>query len=404
VDATAGGVSIVDGDFAITEVGANDAAGGGLTISGTADATITTASLINSGLYLTTANDVAITTLDTAVVAGGGTGNYDLGTVASSAAATVQITTGAGDDTMTLDSNGGDDKFLVNTGDGADTVTANETETGTVINLGAGDDTFAPVAGGNFVGTAALGGDGGDTLSLDDGGDYSAMAPVTGVDIISLEGTTAVTISLDQLTTDDTFEVQGSSGTITIGGTNGADTIDLSNVTHKAGNQTGFQLSGGTGNDTITGAARDDVITGGAGADVLTGNGGADQFTYTALSEGGDTIVDFDSGADTIAFSSGAFSLGTGNGAAAINTITGVTGGMVFSGADLATWLANNTTHNSLGSGTYKIMFIDTSGTDAGVYHVTGTVTVGLVATASSTVTVALTGNAAVAETDLIVI
>ncbi|MBI3673673.1 MAG: hypothetical protein HY245_09685, partial [Rhizobiales bacterium] len=70
--------------------------------------------------------------------------------------------------------------------------------------------------------------------------------------------------------------VQGGSGNDTITG-NGSDN----------------SLAGGIGNDTLNGAGGNDTLTGGAGADSLTGGTGDDIFRYTAITEGGDTIIDF---------------------------------------------------------------------------------------------------------------
>lgn len=53
-------------------------------------------------------------------------------------------------------------------------------------------------------------------------------------------------------------------------------------------------LTGTPGADTITGTAGNDRITGGGGKDRLSGaDSGADVFVYTAISDAGDTILDF---------------------------------------------------------------------------------------------------------------
>jgi len=51
------------------------------------------------------------------------------------------------------------------------------------------------------------------------------------------------------------------------------------------------KISGG--GDTLVGDNNANVLTGKDGEDILTGNGGADTFDYDAISEGGDTIIDF---------------------------------------------------------------------------------------------------------------
>jgi len=408
VTATAGSIALSDGDFAITTVNAT-AADQSLTISGTTDATITTANLDNAALYLTTDNDVAITTLDTPIVAGSGEGDYALGTVGSSTSATVQITTGSGNDSMTLDNDaagGSDNKFLVSTGDGVDTITVTETGAGSVINAGDGADIFRPVAGG-FLGTFE-GGDGSDTVSLDNGGDYSSDGIWQNIEVINMEGATA-TVSAAQLDNDSTFEIQGTSGTISVT-TAG---VDLSNVTHAAGNQTGFNITGTAAANTLTGSNRDDVINGLGGSDTLTGGLGDDAFTYTATGQGSDTITDFDSGSDTFSLEDTVFVMGTGATAAGLAAVTSTAlqNSYVFSGSDLAAFLSGtsgagwtNTT------GKFGLIFVDTDGTDAGVYYVTGTITTkatgttGAVFASTTTDTIALTGSAAVAASDFVVI
>ena len=62
-----------------------------------------------------------------------GTGDVALGNVASSTAALVQITTGTGDDSMTLTAAA--DEYHISTGDGADSVNVTASKAGSVINL-----------------------------------------------------------------------------------------------------------------------------------------------------------------------------------------------------------------------------------------------------------------------------
>ena len=92
-------------------------------------------------------------------------------------------------------------------------------------------------------------------------------------------------------------------------------------------------------------------------------------------------------------------------------TSTALQNSYVFSGSDLAAFLSGtsgagwtNTT------GKFGLIFVDTDGTDAGVYYVTGTITTkatgttGAVFASTTTDTIALTGSAAVAASDFVVI
>ncbi|MEC8664785.1 MAG: DUF4114 domain-containing protein [Pseudomonadota bacterium] len=55
-------------------------------------------------------------------------------------------------------------------------------------------------------------------------------------------------------------------------------------------------IDGGAGDDYINGGIGDDIIMGGEGADILFGDQGVDTFLYQALSDAGDTIMDFETG------------------------------------------------------------------------------------------------------------
>jgi len=64
--------------------------------------------------------------------------------------------------------------------------------------------------------------------------------------------------------------------TLTVDGTEGADTIDMSGLSKN------MVIYGGSGADAITGGAGADLIDGGLGADVLTGGSGSDVFFFAA--------------------------------------------------------------------------------------------------------------------------
>jgi Ca2+-binding RTX toxin-like protein len=78
---------------------------------------------------------------------------------------------------------------------------------------------------------------------------------------------------------------------ISIGGTNGADTLTGNDATSNT-------LAGDDGNDTLNGAALTDVLFGQLGKDTMTGNAGADTFFFESKAEshkgaGRDVITDF---------------------------------------------------------------------------------------------------------------
>ncbi|MDC6471618.1 hypothetical protein PQZ11_01000 [Luminiphilus sp.] len=344
ITSTTGSISTVGGTYAVTTMTAN---AGGVTIAGDASGTFTTVNANASAVRLTTSGDVTMTTVDTEIVAASGTGDYALGTVTSSTTALVQITTGTGDDSVTLNAA---DKYIVSMGDGADSVTATATAAASVINLGDGADTFTPTAAG-FNGTVD-GGDGSDTVVLASG-DYSADGVWTNIEVLNVAG--AVTLSEAQLDNDTTFQVKGANTTITA---TGVTSTDLSGVTFQAGNSTGFDitghatadstLTGSDAGDTLTGVAGDDTLSGGAGADTLEGGAGAntltggtgnDQFTaqagtnvITDLATG--DIVDVASGATATATLAGNFVATTASqnlgSAAADLAITAAAGGSVI--------------------------------------------------------------------------
>jgi len=288
-------VTIVNGTYAVTAVNTD---AGGLTIAGDSSGTFGAVAAENSGVYLTTSGNVTATTIDSDVVAGSGTGNYALGTVTSSAQTYVQITTGSGDDSMTLTG----EQYTVSTGDGADTITLTSSTAGTVINTGGGDDTVALDDVTIGLGTIAMGDGTGDTIDLTAGeADYSGHGVWTGVEILNLLGGGTVTLSEAQIDNDATFQVRGGNSTISVTG----NTVDVSGVTFLAGNTSSFSLAGTAGADTLVGAESADTLDGAGGADSLTGGLGGDTFVVNSGDTGltaatALTINDFVSGTDTL--------------------------------------------------------------------------------------------------------
>lgn len=323
ITADSGSVNFISGTYAVSDV---DADAGGIVIAGDSSGTFGALQTTGSSVRITTSGDVTTTSIDAGVVVGSGNGDLTLGTVSSSNTVLVQITTGSGADSMTL--NTATDEYHVSTGAGADTLTLTAAETGSVINLGGGADTLTPTATA-YAGVTIDGGDGSDTIVLS-AADHSADGTWQNIEVMQLAGN--VTLSEAQLDNDSTFQITGSNGTITA---TGVVSADMTNVTFQAGNQSLFALtghatadstltgsdagdtltgvggddtlSGGIGNDTLVGAAGDDTLLGGAGNDSLKGDAGANTMTGGAgadtfnLTDGGtDTITDFTTGSDKI--------------------------------------------------------------------------------------------------------
>jgi len=168
----------------------------------------------------------------------------------------------SGNDRITT--NGGNDVIIGGTGDD-------------IIASGAGDDLIQVKGTGQGYDNVD-GGVGSDRIAALANGTVIGLSSVTGVELITANGFTAVTIS----------------------GSGSADVLDFTNTT-----LTGIaSIGGGAGNDTIRGSAADDVIAGGNGADVLYGAGGRDIFDFNAASASPaktpDRIGDFTSVEDVI--------------------------------------------------------------------------------------------------------
>ncbi|HYQ38752.1 MAG TPA: M10 family metallopeptidase C-terminal domain-containing protein, partial [Pseudomonas sp.] len=224
---------------------------------------------------------------------GAGSDTYDLS--ATSAAATVNLSSGVASSAETgNDSLNSIENVLGSNGDNLITDTSGAN---TLTGLG-GNDTFVLL--GDNARDTIQGGNGVDTV------DYSAATANLSVNLASGTATVVGTGSTggqsDTLSSIENF----------LGGS-GNDNI--------AGNSVANWLSGGTGNDVLTGAG---------GADRLTGGAGADVFDYNATSDSGvgagarDVIADFVSGSDKLDFSGiDANSLAFGNQAFSFNATAG---------------------------------------------------------------------------------
>jgi len=219
-----------------------------------------------------------------------GMGTFNLGTGADAitvnGAQKYTVNAGAGANTFTLTSFSDGSQFIG--GSGIDTVSVASTAAG-VISTGAGNDAIT-IDANVEADSAILGGDGTDTVTLSDtdGNDFSDNAnfQLQGIENISITALASGTIKINsvQLASNPSFTLTGTSaavGVLEIVGkdTSGAtaDTIDASGITLSTAS---LVLDGGTGADTVTGSTSADVIRGSLGADSLNGGTGSDTVTY----------------------------------------------------------------------------------------------------------------------------
>ncbi len=214
------------------------------------------------------------------------------------------------------------------------------------IDGGSGDDTIIGSKGDDIITGGAgndriYGGDGSDTIDGGIGGNY--LDGGKGDDFFLVSSKSQATAAVDQyrggagydtivgniddavilLTTGSISGIEeinsGGFGNVTIGGTQGADTIDLRSITlsdgdiaainGNDGNDTIYgskiadTINGGNGDDHLAGGLGDDIIDGGIGDDHIDGQSGADYITGglgndTIVASGGDTLFG-DDGNDT---------------------------------------------------------------------------------------------------------
>ncbi|WP_326524655.1 beta strand repeat-containing protein [Sphingomonas sp.] len=269
------------------------------------------------------------------------------------------ITTGTGNDTVTLRTLAGTPFFSgsVALGDGDDTFVAGHALSNggnNVLTGGAGTDTLVlggPVRnlgfpagwnlpmvnpfGANFTGfekVTLLAGDA--AVSVDAAPDLPGSAVSYTLTFVNANVATGLTFVVDgsalragvitNLGTDN--EIGGATGSLA------ADTLSDEALTVNAAALTGNRavnvtggaandvLTGGAGNDILNGGAGNDVLVGGAGNDVLTGGAGNDTLTGGA----GNDTMNGGEGSDTYIFNNGEFIAGdviADDGAAGIDTL-----------------------------------------------------------------------------------
>ncbi|MBV9528412.1 calcium-binding protein [Sphingomonas sp.] len=186
---------------------------------------------------------------------------------------------------------------------GNDTLHATTNADWTVSGL-AGNDTIVTLGGNDVI----VGGAGNDVISAGAGDDVLRIQG-TGQGFDKIDGglgtdqvqalANGTVIGLASIAGVEAITANGFTG-VTISGSGSADSLDFSGVTLTGINS----INGGAGNDIIHGSAGDDVIAGGSGADTLYGGGGNDRFvvnsTGVSTTAAPDRIVDFTSGEDRI--------------------------------------------------------------------------------------------------------
>jgi len=190
--------------------------------------------------------------------------------VIKSYAGSLTLNSGAGDDVLEITSNEAQDKLTLNLGDGNDTVKITATGAATTIANNYGDDSY------DLTGTQVKLSDtlGNMTLALNNQqltNDMNTITTGTGNDNISIS----------------------SNGSNTINAGNGNNQIILSgnskdNITSGSGDDV---ILAGAGDDIINAGAGNDIIVGGTGNDVLNGSSGNDSYIFNK-GDGADIIQD----------------------------------------------------------------------------------------------------------------
>ncbi|NEQ48136.1 MAG: tandem-95 repeat protein [Leptolyngbya sp. SIOISBB] len=204
-------------------------------------------------------------------------------------AVTYTVSDGTLTDTATLSFS--DVKASVGQGSGgADTIIGSDGDD--VIN-GLSDNDYLDGGAGNDVINGGserdivIGGSGDDALN--GGSDDDDMTAGVGNDVANGGS------GNDRITGDDGDDLlNGGSGNDTLDGGNGTDVLQGS-----SGND---RLLGGAGADFLDGGRDNDILAGGVGDDTLIGGQGDDIFRFSAVSEFGDTIVDFEIVSDRLQF------------------------------------------------------------------------------------------------------
>lgn len=248
------------------------------------------------------------------------------------------VTAGAGNDSVRA----GAGSKVITTGEGSDTVISTGAFEDINVNTGSGNDSITLNAGGGNTGEGTvIAGVGQDTVSLtltDDAavtifGGTEGIDTTDGADAITLLGTAAgnqSTATIFGNGGNDTITVSADA-LVTVFGGQGNDTINnVSTGTNDVlnGNEGNDSINAGDGNNTIDGGIGNDIIVATGGADSITGGAGDDNINagdganVILAGDGDDTVVATDGG-DSITAGSGNDSIDAGDGN---NTVLGGAG------------------------------------------------------------------------------
>jgi hypothetical protein len=240
-----------------------------------------------------------------AVNAAGLTGALSMTADAGASNTLKTITSGSGDDSVTLKDT--DIAYTVDLGDGDNTLTMTGLAAGSNLVMGAGADTVnlnsavaAAIATGAGSDTVIVGnvqtdaiilmGDGtADELRFANAVDLSANVnyAATGVEQVTVGATGTTKISAASFAQDNAFKLVGTDTTYVLHVLNASTTagtaIDASNVTFASTQNASLTLEGNKFKDTITGSSKVDSVIGSAGGDVVDAGAGLDTFSAKNL-------------------------------------------------------------------------------------------------------------------------
>jgi hypothetical protein len=239
---------------------------------------------------------------------------------ATTGASKKTITTGTGNDDITLDATAG---LAVNLGAGNDIAEIGNFTLGatSVIDGGTGTDTLQLTHANANTGTGASAITGFEIFattadaSINSAHIAGKVIVVTGANALTLTNINTANVDMSNVTSADAFTTVINANA-NIGSLIGAGTAFALTGTAKAdaitGNNGNDTIIGGAGGDTLTGGAGDDNVSGGTGIDSLIGGSGDDTLTG---GDGADTIRG-DVGTDTLTGGAGDDDFIFGGGAA----------------------------------------------------------------------------------------
>jgi len=300
----------ITGDIAIGATNTLTITGSG-TVTGDGSESITAKAIDASGVSA----KVTLNEIESEEVASVKTGSGDdvVETTASTTEADLTITTGAGDDTLTLAKVAvGGESLTVDMGDGDDTLVLADdaaiTRTGSDLNTVTGVE-YLSYGGAFTVDSSVINNETwsiSESAAATDNLTVTVLASDTAIDLSGLTVTAANAAAVAK----DTFVVDASSA-----GLDGVTSIKGALITKNtitANDLDATTIVGGNKADALNGGAKADTITGGEGADVITGNEGndtiiltettsaVDKVTLIAASNGVDTVIGFNSSKDVV--------------------------------------------------------------------------------------------------------